>query len=96
MKKKDGGITLPVAAFEGRNLVFVDEGHKGRASEDRAWASRRAKLAENGFVFEYSATFGQILSERNRDVLEEYAKSIIFDYSYKYFYMDGYGKDFLS
>ncbi|MBE3579109.1 MAG: DEAD/DEAH box helicase family protein [Caldanaerobacter subterraneus] len=93
-EKKDGGITLPVAAFEGRNLVFVDEGHKGRASEDRAWASRRAKLAENGFVFEYSATFGQILSERNRDVLEEYAKSIIFDYSYKYFYMDGYGKDF--
>jgi hypothetical protein len=93
-EKKDGGITLPVTAFEGRNLVFVDEGHKGKTSEDRVWASRRAKLVENGFVFEYSATFGQILNEKNREIIEEYAKSIIFDYSYKYFYMDGYGKDF--
>lgn len=93
-EKKDGGITLPVSAFEGRSLIFVDEGHKGKASEDRVWAARRAKLAENGFVFEYSATFGQILSERNKETLEEYSKSIIFDYSYKYFYLDGYGKDF--
>jgi hypothetical protein len=93
-EKKDGGITLPVSAFEGRSLIFVDEGHKGKASEDRVWAARRAKLAENGFVFEYSATFGQILSERNKETLEEYSKSIVFDYSYKYFYLDGYGKDF--
>ncbi|KYO68555.1 DEAD/DEAH box helicase family protein [Thermovenabulum gondwanense] len=93
-EKKDGGITLPVSAFEGRSLIFVDEGHKGKATEDRVWAARRAKLAENGFVFEYSATFGQILSERNKETLEEYSKSIIFDYSYKYFYLDGYGKDF--
>lgn len=28
------------------------------------------------------------------EVTEEYAKSILFDYSYKYFYGDGYGKDF--
>ena len=27
-------------------------------------------------------------------MLKEYAKAIIFDYSYKYFYTDGYGKDF--
>ncbi|MGB9812182.1 MAG: DEAD/DEAH box helicase family protein [Thermovenabulum sp.] len=93
-EKKDGGITLPISAFEGRSLIFVDEGHKGKASEDRVWVARRAKLAENGFVFEYSATFGQILSERNKEILEEYSKSIIFDYSYKYFYLDGYGKDF--
>ncbi|MBM7581854.1 superfamily II DNA or RNA helicase [Caldicoprobacter guelmensis] len=93
-EKKDGGIKLPVSSFEGRTLLFVDEGHKGRAQEDRVWASLRAKLGEGGFVFEYSATFGQILSENNKNVLEEYAKSIIFDYSYKYFYLDGYGKDF--
>ncbi|MCX7723991.1 MAG: hypothetical protein N2042_01940 [Thermodesulfovibrio sp.] len=49
---------------------------------------------EEGFVFEYSATFGQILSEKEPEILKEYAKSIIFDYSYKYFYLDGYGKDF--
>jgi len=93
-EKKGGGVTLPVDVFEGRNLVFVDEGHKGRRSEDQKWARLRDKLAENGFVFEYSATFGQILSEKNKETLEEYAKAIIFDYSYKYFYLDGYGKDF--
>ncbi|MDI6821680.1 MAG: DEAD/DEAH box helicase family protein [Actinomycetota bacterium] len=27
-EKKGGGVTLPVSVFEGRNLVFVDEGHK--------------------------------------------------------------------
>ena len=93
-EKKGGGVTLPVDVFEGKNLVFVDEGHKGRRSEEQKWARLRNKLAENGFVFEYSATFGQILSERNKEILEEYAKSILFDYSYKYFYLDGYGKDF--
>ena len=93
-EKKGGGVTLPVDVFEGRNLVFVDEGHKGKRSEEQKWARLRNKLAENGFVFEYSATFGQILSERNEETLEEYAKSIVFDYSYKYFYLDGYGKDF--
>ncbi len=93
-EKKGGGVTLPVDVFEGRNLVFVDEGHKGRKSEEQKWARLRNKLAENGFVFEYSATFGQILSERNQETLREYAKSILFDYSYKYFYLDGYGKDF--
>ena len=93
-EKKGSGVTLPVDVFEGRNLVFVDEGHKGKKSEEQKWARLRDKLAENGFVFEYSATFGQILSERNKEILEEYAKSIIFDYSYKYFYLDGYGKDF--
>jgi superfamily II DNA or RNA helicase len=93
-EKKGGGVTLPVDTFEGKNLIFVDEGHKGKMSEEQKWTKVRNKLAENGFVFEYSATFGQILSESNREILEEYAKSIIFDYSYKYFYLDGYGKDF--
>ncbi len=93
-EKKGGGVTLPVETFEGRNLVFVDEGHKGKRSEERRWAKLRNRLAEEGFVFEYSATFGQILEERNWEVLEEYAKSILYDYSYKYFYSDRYGKDF--
>ncbi len=93
-EKKGGGKTLPANAFEGKNLVFVDEGHKGRKSEEQKWAKLRDKLSESGFVFEYSATFGQILSEKNKETLKEYSKSIIFDYSYKYFYLDGYGKDF--
>lgn len=93
-EKKGGGVTMPVDAFEGKNLVFVDEGHKGRSSEEQKWAKLRNKISENGFVFEYSATFGQILSENNPEILKEYAKSIIYNYSYKYFYFDGYGKDF--
>ena len=93
-EKKGGGITIPVDVFEGRNLVFVDEGHKGKKAEEQKWARLRDKLARYGFVFEYSATFGQILSEKNKETLREYAKSIVFDYSYKYFYLDGYGKDF--
>jgi hypothetical protein len=70
----------------------VDEGHKGKRSEEKKWARLRDKLIEKGFAFEYSATFGQILDKE--DILKEYAKAIIFDYSYKHFYLDGYGKDF--
>jgi hypothetical protein len=93
-EKKGGGVTLPVDTFGGENLVFVDEGHKGKKAEEQKWAKLRESLAKNGFVFEYSATFGQILSEKNRETLREYSEGIIFDYSYKYFYLDGYGKDF--
>jgi len=93
-EKKGGGVTLPVDTFGRKNLVFVDEGHKGKKAEEQKWAKLRESLAKNGFVFEYSATFGQILSEKNRETLREYSKGIIFDYSYKYFYLDGYGKDF--
>jgi len=64
-EKRGGGVTLPVDAFEGRNLVFVDEGHKGKGSEERVWARLRDALGSNGFTFEYSATFGQILSEKD-------------------------------
>jgi len=93
-EKKGGGVTLPIDVFEGKNLIFVDEGHKGRKSEEQKWAKLRDKLGKIGFVFEYSATFGQILSEQNKDTLRDYSKAILFDYSYKYFYLDGYGKDF--
>ena len=93
--KRGEGVSVPVEAFEGRNLVFVDEGHKGSGSEVRAWRSMREALVETGFTFEYSATFGQALNAAGDDALTaEYGKAIAFDYSYKYFYDDGYGKDF--
>lgn len=93
--KKGSGLSITPDSFEGRKLIFVDEGHKGQSSEERKWKSYRDQLAENGFVFEYSATFAQILNPSEApDIFEEYCKSIIFDYSYKYFYYDGYGKDF--
>jgi len=92
-QKSGGGVSVPVEAFEGRNLIFVDEGHKGAGGE--AWRKYRDALGENGFTFEYSATFGQALSAAGNDALtQEYSKAIIFDYSYRYFYNDGFGKDF--
>ena len=92
-EKRGGGVRVPVETFEGNNLIFVDEGHKGIGGE--AWRGMRDALAETGFTFEYSATFGQALAAANNDaLLTEYGKAIAFDYSYRYFYDDGYGKDF--
>lgn len=92
-EKRGGGQSVPVEAFEGNNLIFVDEGHKGSGGE--AWRRFRDALGQTGFTFEYSATFGQALTAaRNDKLTEEYGKGIVFDYSYRYFHGDGYGKDF--
>ncbi len=92
-QKRGGGVSVPVEAFEGNNLILVDEGHKGAGGE--AWRSFRDALGRTGFTFEYSATFGQALTAaRNDELTDEYGKAIVFDYSYRYFYGDGYGKDF--
>jgi len=93
-EKKGAGVRVETSYFEGRNLVFIDEGHKGQTTEEQVWKKLREDLGKDGFVFEYSATFGQVINEKNKDLLEEYSKAIVFDYSYKYFYEDGYGKDF--
>jgi hypothetical protein len=93
-EKKGAGVRVEVDYFEGNNLVFIDEGHKGQATDEKTWKKLREELGRTGFIFEYSATFGQVINPRDRDLLEEYSKAIIFDYSYKYFYTDGYGKDF--
>ncbi|OGR05827.1 MAG: type III restriction endonuclease subunit R, partial [Deltaproteobacteria bacterium RIFOXYD12_FULL_50_9] len=136
-----GDKTVAVEAFEGNNLVLVDEGHRGTGTAAGAWMSRREALVRGGFAFEYSATFGQAVAKgltvqkaeeellkkkakmlfattnlRNLDdaqkqqltlasnekrrarsmaTREIYAKSILFDYSYKFFYEDGYGKESL-
>jgi len=92
-EKRGGGQSVPVEAFEGNNLIFVDEGHKGSGGD--AWRSFRDALGQTGFTFEYSATFGQALTAaRNDELSAEYGKAIVFDYSYRYFHGDGYGKDF--
>ncbi len=98
--KKGGGESVDVESFEGRSLIFVDEGHKGAgdgkdSNLDKAWRPLRNSLAEKGFTFEYSATFGQaIQASKSRELAEEYGRAILFDYSYRHFYEDGYGKDF--
>lgn len=136
-----GDKTVAVEAFEGNNLVLVDEGHRGTGTAAGAWMQRRETLVKGGFAFEYSATFGQavakghtvakaeqeILKKKSKTLFETgalsrldetqlaqltltaeeqrraritatrevYAKCILFDYSYKYFYEDGYGKESL-
>lgn len=136
-----GDKTVAVEAFEGNNLVLVDEGHRGTGTAAGAWMSRREALVRGGFAFEYSATFGQAVAKgltvlkaeeetrkkkaralfettnlkklddaqkqrlmltgeekrkaRSMATREIYAKSILFDYSYKFFYEDGYGKESL-
>ena len=86
-----GEKVVAVDSFEGNNLVLVDEGHRGASTD--IWKGRRDQLCEKGFSFEYSATFGQTIAAANKKALtDEYAKCILFDFSYRYFYKDGYGK----
>jgi hypothetical protein len=85
--------TVAVECFEGNNLVLVDEGHRGSSGEE--WMRRRETLCRDGFSFEYSATFGQAVKASNDKAMEQnYARWILFDYSYRLFHRDGYGKHY--
>ncbi len=95
--KRGGGLSVDVQAFGPNNMLFVDEGHRGASGA--MWRKLRQAVAERGFTFEYSATFGQIVNgaspdEKRKALLEEYSHAILFDYSYPHFYEDGYGKDY--
>jgi hypothetical protein len=94
LREEMGQKTVAVEAFEGNNLVLVDEGHAGARTDTGVWMERRRQLCERGFSFEYSATFGQAMQGRERDLAHVYAKAIILDYSYRHFYRDGYGKEY--
>ncbi|GAB6062694.1 DEAD/DEAH box helicase family protein [Deferrisoma palaeochoriense] len=94
LKDEMGEKTVAVDAFEGNNLVLVDEGHRGASrGGDGAWMKHRNALCEKGFSFEYSATFGQAV-KGNTALTDLYARSTLFDYSYRWFYGDGFGKDY--
>ena len=89
-----GKATVATEAFEGCNLVLVDEGHRGAGrGEDGKWLSRRDQLAKGGFCIEYSATFKEAIGN-DEAMKNRYARSVLFDYAYRSFYRDGYGKDF--
>ena len=96
LAESSGDKTVAVESFETDNLVLIDEGHGGMSGD--SWKSYRDQLSKTGFAFEYSATFGQAINAasgtKSVAFTQEYAKSILFDYSYKYFYEDGYGKDY--
>lgn len=93
LSETDGDKTVAVSRFGSHNVLFVDEGHRGTSGD--TWYKNRNEICENGFSFEYSATFGQAVKATNKkDLEEEYAKCIYFDYSYRNFYNDGFGKDY--
>ncbi len=96
--KEEGKVkTVSVDSFEQDNLVLVDEAHRGLAGD--VWYDYRSRLsADGGFAFEYSATLKQAMKtlnvKKDKELLDEYFRSIIIDYSYKFFYEDGYGKEY--
>ncbi len=93
---EEGPNTIATRSLGDQNLLLVDEGHRGMSGKDEgAWFSRRASLCARGFTIEYSATFEQAVAASGRVEIEDsYAKNIIFDYSYRWFYEDGFGKDY--
>lgn len=92
------GVSILLEELGSANLVFVDEGHKGTGSEAQTWKTRQRRLSSKGFLLEYSATFAQSIGAASKkaqeSLLNEYGKTILFDYSYHHFYDDGFGKDF--
>ena len=91
LAEKKGVKRVAVAYFGSDNLVLVDEGHLGASG--KIWRQRRAELARGGFTIEYSATFTQV-TRKHDDLRETYSKSLLFDYGYRQFHSDGYGKDY--
>ena len=89
---KEKNKRIDIDELSSCNLVFVDEGHKGSSGEE--WMKNWDAIAKDGFAFEYRATFGQAIKSDNRGLLASYGKAILFDYHYRYFYRDGYGKDY--
>lgn len=92
----DGPNVIATRNLGDQNLLLVDEAHRGMGSqEERGWFRSRARLSEKGFIFEYSATLKEaVFAAKRSDIEASYAKTILFDYSYRYFYEDGYGKDY--
>jgi len=94
---KEGPNTIATRSLGDQNLLLVDEGHRGLSgknakADENAWFKNRAMLCEKGFTFEYSATFDQAVSGTGHE--DDYARTVVFDYSYRWFYEDGFGKDY--
>jgi hypothetical protein len=97
------GVSVCTDQYAGPNLLLVDEGHKGKSNsgEESAFRARRQALVGQhekfpveglpGFEFEYSATFAQI-ADGDAEFFNDYARCTVFDYGYRRFHDDGFGK----
>lgn len=96
LAEQEGPNTIATRSLGDQNLLLVDEGHRGMSGKEAGvWFTRRSELCAKGFTFEYSATFEQaVQASGNTDFENSYAKAILFDYSYRWFYEDGFGKDY--
>jgi superfamily II DNA or RNA helicase len=93
LAEKDGPTQIATRSLGDQNLLLVDEGHRGlKSTEEGTWVKNRNSLCAKGFTFEYSATFEQAVN--GTPVEDDYAKCVLFDYSYRWFYEDGFGKDY--
>ena len=100
-----GAVSMPTSEFEGPNLLLVDEGHKGTRTKsdektERQWRAIRDDLAgtggpaaQTGLTFEYSATFAQV-TDNDDGLFNDYARQTLFEYAYRRFHGDGFGKDY--
>ena len=96
LAEQEGPNTIVTRSLGDQNLLLVDEGHRGMSGkQEGVWFTRRSELCAKGFTFEYSATFEQaVRASANSEFENSYAKTVIFDYSYRWFYGDGFGKDY--
>jgi hypothetical protein len=103
-KRPKEGVSVCTDQYAGPNLLLVDEGHKGSdggADGESAYRARRQALSGQhanfpvegglGFEFEYSATFAQVAA-MDVERFDEYACCTVFDYGYRRFHEDGFGK----
>lgn len=98
-KNKDGTFDAIDEYGDTNNLILIDEWHKSiqwwkdssvqKKIRDLIW------IKENSFTFEYSATYWQAVSNSDEFIQSEYSNSIIWNYSYKFFKDDNYGKNFI-
>lgn len=75
-----------------QRMILVDEGHIGlTSSEEGEYKKLRDRMnVGNSFLLEYSATYDNLDSK----IQAQYEDLIIYDYAYKHFFRDGYGKDY--
>ncbi len=48
LKEADGEKTIAIENFEGNNIVFIDEGHRGSSGD--VWKTARDELSKNGLI----------------------------------------------
>lgn len=85
-------------AFE-YSATFGQAVKDGKTAKDCLFDIQKKIGKENGItkkaeVQKIPTSFADKQEAKQKSVFETYAKSVLFDYSYKFFYNDGYGKEF--